>query len=58
MKRTQLIAGIVCLVLAVVVYLLGGDTLAVFSGRTNVTVYPAAFLALLGLTLVLRWWKR
>lgn len=57
MKRSQLIAGVVCLVLAALTYVLGATKL-VWAANSTITIYPVAFLALLGVVLLVRSGKR
>lgn len=52
MQRTQLIAGILSLGLAAVLYILGYTNYDFMIQRTHVLVYPAAFFALAGLVLL------
>jgi hypothetical protein len=56
MKR-QVYLGVISLVLAVVLLLLGW-TKIYFPGNPNVTIYPAGFFALCGIFLLLHvWWR-
>ena len=52
MNKNLMISGIVSLALAAVVYLVDLTKLSFAVGATSVRIYPAAFLALLGLVLI------
>ena len=52
MKKAQLILGIISLVLATLIFLLDADKIAFLAGSTNVTVYPAIVLTVLGVILI------
>ena len=54
MKKTQLILGAIALVLAALLAFLDITEIVGSLGRSNVTIYPAAFFALLGIVLVIR----
>jgi hypothetical protein len=53
-KKTQLILGAISLVLAALLALLDITEIVGSAGRSHVTIYPAAFFALLGIVLVIR----
>ncbi len=52
MKKAQLILGIISLVLATLIFLLDADKIAFLAGSTNVTIYPAIVLTVLGVILI------
>ena len=54
MKKAQLILGAISLVLAVLLAFLDITEIVGSLGRSNVTIYPAAFFELLGIVLVIR----
>ena len=54
MNKTQLFAGIVSLIAAAVLAVLNLTEVSWFAENTDITVYPAAALALLGLVLLFR----
>lgn len=57
-KRNQIAAGVACLVLAVLLYLLDLNHISSTAGRTNVSIYPSIALAGLGLLFIARTWRK
>ena len=53
-KKTPLILGAISLVLAAILALFDITEIVGFAWRSNVTIYPAAFFALLGIVLAVR----
>ena len=53
-KKTTLILGAISLVLAALLALLDINEIIGSAGRSSVTIYPAAFFALLGIVLAIR----
>jgi hypothetical protein len=56
-KKTQLVLGAISLVLAAILARCGITEIIASAGRRNITIYPAAFFALLGIVLLVRWFK-
>ena len=54
MSKNQLIAGIVSLGVALVLFLLNINNYAFLAGSVHVSIYPAAFFALVGIVLIIR----
>ena len=52
MKKAQLILGIISLLLAALIFLLDAGKIAFLAGSTNVTIYPAIVLTVLGVILI------
>ena len=48
MNKIQLLIGILCLIVAAILALVGVTEITPVAGSTTVAIYPAAFLALLG----------
>lgn len=48
MNKVQFLFGILCLIAAAALVLLGVTEIDSFAGSTTVAIYPAAFIALLG----------
>lgn len=54
MKKGQFLFGILCLVAAAALVLLGITKITPTAGKTTVAIYPAAFFALVGVIQVFR----
>jgi hypothetical protein len=52
MKKSQFYAGLVCFVLAAILFLVDVTKWEFMAGSTNVIIYPAIFLAMMGVLLV------
>jgi hypothetical protein len=52
MNKSQFYSGIICFVLAAVLFLLDVTKWEFFAGSTNVIIYPAIFLTIMGVVLV------
>lgn len=54
MKRVQFYGGIGSLLLGAILFLMNVTKVAFLAGATDVIIYPAGFLALLGVMLIAR----
>jgi len=52
MKKSQFYTGIICFVLAAILFLVDITKWEFMAGNTNVIIYPAIFLTMMGVLLV------
>lgn len=52
MKKSQFYAGIVCFILAALLFLMDISKWEFMTGNTNIIIYPAFFLTMMGVLLV------
>lgn len=52
MKKSQFYTGIVCFILAAILFLVDITKWEFMAGNTNVIIYPAIFLTMMGVLLV------
>ena len=52
MKKSQFYAGLVCFVLAAILFLVNVTKWEYMAGSTNVIIYPAIFLTMTGVLLI------
>jgi hypothetical protein len=58
MKTVQLVAGVICLLIAALVFILGAEVITFATGTTNVTIYTGIVLTIVGLLAVVTARKR